>query len=59
VSASLPGFVRSTVDGYAVRAADIYGDSGGSPSSLPVGADAVVMVEYTKPVHACLCTLYR
>ncbi|HWR46173.1 MAG TPA: gephyrin-like molybdotransferase Glp [Pseudonocardiaceae bacterium] len=75
--APLPGFARSTVDGYAVRAADTYGTSEGLPSYLdvigavrmgaqpdvtvaagtavemptggvlPVGADAVVMVEYT------------
>ncbi|HEX2132213.1 MAG TPA: gephyrin-like molybdotransferase Glp [Actinophytocola sp.] len=30
----LPGFVRSTVDGYAVRAADTYGASDGLPSYL-------------------------
>lgn len=30
----LPGFVRSTVDGYAVRAADTYGASEGLPSYL-------------------------
>jgi molybdopterin molybdotransferase len=73
----LPGFPRSTVDGYAVRAADTYGVSEGLPGyfdvagavrmgatpdiavapgtavamptggMLPVGADAVVMLEYT------------
>ncbi|HEY0572732.1 MAG TPA: gephyrin-like molybdotransferase Glp [Pseudonocardia sp.] len=31
---SLPGFVRSTVDGFAVRAADTYGASEGLPSYL-------------------------
>lgn len=30
----LPGFARSTVDGYAVRAADTYGASEGLPSYL-------------------------
>jgi molybdopterin molybdotransferase len=30
----LPGFIRSTVDGYAVRAADTYGASDGLPSYL-------------------------
>jgi molybdopterin molybdotransferase len=74
---ALPGFPRSTVDGYAVRAADTYGVSEGLPGyfdvagavrmgatpdiavapgtavamptggMLPVGADAVVMLEYT------------
>jgi molybdopterin molybdotransferase len=38
-SAPLPGFARSTVDGYAVRAADTYGASEGLPSYLDlVGA---------------------
>lgn len=32
--AELPGFARSTVDGYAVRAADTYGASEGLPSYL-------------------------
>jgi molybdopterin molybdotransferase len=76
--APLPGFARSTVDGYAVRASDTFGASEGLPSylevagsvrmgrtpdvpvtsgaavtiptggALPVGADAVVMVEHTQ-----------
>ena len=55
----LPGFPRSTVDGYAVRAADTYGVSEGLPGYLTVtgavrmGAapeDAVVMIEYTAEV---------
>ena len=33
---ALPGFARSTVDGYAVRAADTYGASEGMPSYLDV-----------------------
>jgi molybdopterin molybdotransferase len=33
-TAPLPGFARSTVDGYAVRAADTYGASEGLPSYL-------------------------
>src|SRR3954451_1009033 len=78
----LPGFARSTVDGYAVRAADTYGASEGLPSYLdvagavamgrapevdvapgvavaiptgavlPLGADAVVMVEHTQEAMA-------
>jgi molybdopterin molybdotransferase len=32
----LPGFARSTVDGYAVRSADTYGASEGLPSYLDV-----------------------
>ena len=38
----LPGFARSTVDGYAVRAADTYGVSEGLPGYLAI-AGAVVM----------------
>jgi molybdopterin molybdotransferase len=38
----LPGFARSTVDGYAVRAADTYGASEGLPSYLDV-TSAVAM----------------
>lgn len=34
--AQLPGFARSTVDGYAVRAADTYGAGEGLPSYLDV-----------------------
>ncbi len=78
----LPGFPRSTMDGYAVRAADTFGASEGLPQYLRVvgempmgkraaltvrkgevvkvhtggaladGADAVVMVENTRPVDA-------
>jgi molybdopterin molybdotransferase len=74
----LPGFQRSTMDGYAVRASDTFGASEGLPAYLevagevpmgapaeitvgagqaaristggvlPVGADAVVMVENTE-----------
>jgi len=40
--AALPGFSRSTVDGFAVRAADTYGASEGLPSYLHV-AGAVRM----------------
>src|SRR5262245_60565464 len=38
----LPGFARSTVDGYAVRAADTYGVSDGLPGYLDV-TGAVLM----------------
>ncbi len=74
----LPGFDRSAVDGYAVRAQDTYGASESIPAyltvtgsirmgagaglevtaqgaiaiptggSLPAGADAVVMIEFTQ-----------
>ncbi len=76
----LPAFVRSTVDGFAVRARETFGASEGSPAyfelageavmgrpaeqellpgqtikvwtggMLPPGADAVVMLEYCRPV---------
>src|SRR5580692_3290691 len=39
---ALPGFARSTVDGYAVRAADTYGVSDGLPGYLQV-TGAVLM----------------
>lgn len=39
---ALPGFARSTVDGYAVRAADTYGVSDGLPGYLDV-TGAVLM----------------
>jgi molybdopterin molybdotransferase len=39
---ALPGFARSTVDGYAVRAADTYGVSDGLPGYLRV-TGAVLM----------------
>ncbi len=39
---ALPGFARSTVDGYAVRAADTYGVSEGLPGYLQV-TGAVLM----------------
>ena len=35
-ASDLPGFARSTVDGFAVRAADTYGASEGLPSYLDV-----------------------
>jgi molybdopterin molybdotransferase len=47
---ALPGFARSTVDGYAVRAADTYGVSDGLPGYLqltgavPMGAKPSVTV---------------
>lgn len=37
--ADLPGFVRSTVDGYAVRAEDVFGAQEGSPALLACVGD--------------------
>lgn len=75
---NLPGFERSTMDGFAVRARDVFGASEGAPALLeyagecpmgaapgirlqtgqtariwtggmmPQGADAVVMLEYSR-----------
>ncbi|HEY2723842.1 MAG TPA: gephyrin-like molybdotransferase Glp [Pseudonocardiaceae bacterium] len=41
----LPGFARSTVDGYAVRAADTYGASEGLPSYLDVTGTVLMGTE--------------
>ena len=52
--AAMPGFARSTVDGYAVRAADTYGASEGLPSYLDLagavrmGAAPTVAVSHGK-----------
>ena len=54
--AAMPGFARSTVDGYAVRAADTYGASEGLPSYLDLagavrmGAAPTVAVSHGKCV---------
>ena len=55
--AELPGFARSTVDGYAVRAADTYGASDGLPAYLDLvgavrmGAASDVVVGPAKAVQ--------
>jgi molybdopterin molybdotransferase len=46
----LPGFVRSTVDGYAVRAADTYGVSEGLPGYLTVTGAVLMGSEPTAEV---------
>jgi len=54
--APLPGFARSTVDGFALRAADTYGASEGLPSYLDL-AGAVRMgraPEVTVPPGGCV-----
>ncbi len=38
----MPGFARSTVDGYAVRAADTYGASEGLPSYLDLRGEVLM-----------------
>src|SRR4051795_6117518 len=55
-AADLPGFARSTVDGYAVRAADTYGASDGLPAYLEL-AGAVRMgraPEVAVPLHGAV-----
>ena len=46
----LPGFARSTVDGYAVRAADTYGVSEGLPGYLTVAGAVLMGTEPTTAV---------
>jgi molybdopterin molybdotransferase len=85
----LPGFDRSTMDGFAVRAKDVFGASEGQPAALellgecpmgevpaislgpgqtariwtggmlPPGADAVVMLEYSRDIGENLVELTR
>jgi molybdopterin molybdotransferase len=47
----LPGFARSTVDGYAVRAADTYGVSEGLPGYLEVTGAVLMGTEPQLPVR--------
>jgi molybdopterin molybdotransferase len=44
-AAPLPGFARSTVDGFAVRAADTYGASEGLPGYLDLVGSVLMGVE--------------
>ena len=46
----LPGFARSTVDGYAVRATDTYGVSEGLPGYLTVAGAVLMGTEPTTTV---------
>jgi len=46
----LPGFARSTVDGYAVRAADTYGVSEGLPGYLTLAGAVLMGTEPTTAV---------
>lgn len=84
---NLPGFRRSTMDGFAIHASDVFGATEGNPAllnlaascvvgqmpsfllnigeaspivtgaPLPPGADAVVMVEHSRPVGEQLVEL--
>lgn len=53
--APLPGFPRSTVDGYAVRAADTYGASEGLPSYLDLLGAVTMGAAPTVAVRAGGC----
>jgi len=53
----LPGFARSTVDGYAVRAADTYGASDGLPSYLELLGAVRMGAEPTVAVRPGGCVL--
>jgi len=52
---ALPGFRRSTVDGYAVRAADTYGASEGLPSYLDLAGSVRMGAAPTVAVPAGGC----
>ncbi|GLY38046.1 molybdopterin molybdenumtransferase MoeA [Amycolatopsis sp. NBRC 101858] len=52
---ALPGFSRSTVDGYAVRAADTYGASEGLPSYLDLLGAVTMGAAPTVAVRAGGC----
>ncbi|MFB4284554.1 MULTISPECIES: molybdenum cofactor synthesis domain-containing protein [unclassified Nonomuraea] len=53
--AALPGFARSTVDGFAVRAMDTYGASDGLPSYLDLLGAVRMGAEPTVAVRAGGC----
>ncbi|WP_327108544.1 molybdenum cofactor synthesis domain-containing protein [Nonomuraea glycinis] len=53
--AALPGFARSTVDGFAVRAMDTYGASDGLPSYLDLVGAVRMGAEPTVAVRAGGC----
>ncbi|MDD4363646.1 MAG: molybdopterin molybdotransferase MoeA [Atribacterota bacterium] len=86
---NIPGFNRSTMDGYAVKASDTYGASDSLPAyldligeikmsekpffglqagqavkistggMLPLGADSVVMLEYTERISSTMVEISR
>ena len=49
---NVPGFTRSTVDGYAVRARDTYGSSETSPQFLQVVGEVHMGEEVNRPLAA-------
>lgn len=50
-SASLPGFARSTVDGFAVRAADTFGAAEGAPALLRLAGQIQMGQEVTASIR--------
>ncbi len=51
-SAPLPGFDRSTVDGYAVHARDTFGASAGLPAYLQLASECKMGERPSLPLHA-------
>ena len=51
----LPSFDNSSMDGYAVHAADVAAASESSPASLPVVGDLAAGASSTEPVSAGTC----
>ena len=51
----VPGFDRSTVDGYAVRARDTFGCSDSIPALLTLSGEVLMGGEYTKTLQADTC----
>ncbi|MGB4338297.1 MAG: gephyrin-like molybdotransferase Glp [Bacillota bacterium] len=52
----LPGFIRSTMDGFAVRAADTFGASDALPALLSLAGEVPMgrAAEGTLPRHSCM-----
>jgi molybdopterin molybdotransferase len=53
----LPSFSRSSVDGYALRAADTFGASESLPAYLRLGAEAEMGAEVDFSIHPGECSL--
>lgn len=52
---SIPGFDRSTVDGYAVRASDTFGCSGAIPAILPLAGEVSMGEGAGRPLAPGTC----
>lgn len=51
----LPGFDKSTVDGYAVYAEDTFGSSDGNPAFLKIVGEVFMGEEYTEEIKSGEC----